>query len=398
MTSRLPRLSARVSGISESQTVALTTLMARLVREGRDVVALGAGEPDFPSPDHVNQAAKQAIDDGYTKYTPVAGALDLKEAIADSINTEFGAAYTPDNIVVTCGAKHAVYQAIMAICDPGDEIILPAPYWVSYPEQIKLAGGLVRIVEPAGDDLKITAAQLQQALCTKTKAVILNSPGNPSGAVYSRAELDALAAVIHDAGIYVIADEIYDKICFETRPFASMTSYPALCEQLLYVNGLSKSFSMTGWRIGFLAAPRDVAAAVTRYQGHSTTNATSVAQKAALAAYRGDKSFIADMAATFQQRRDYVIGRLRAIKNLVCPQPQGAFYAFPKIAAYYNSTFGINTSADMCRYLLQDFGVAIVPGAAFGMDKHVRLSYSTSMDILSKALDRIQAGLESLSH
>jgi len=394
------QISQRMSQISESQTVALSGLMARLKREGKDVVALGAGEPDFDTPQHIKEAAIAAIQKGFTKYTAAEGTAELREAICRWLLEEYQAEYKPSQIVVTCGAKHAVYQAILAVCNPGDEVLLPAPYWVSYPEQIKLAGATIKFMETnERSNLKISAAQLKDAITSRTKLLILNSPSNPSGAVYDARELSSLAEVIHDSGIMVLSDEIYDKIVFDDAQFASIAQFPEIRDQLLLVNGVSKTFAMTGWRIGFLAAHQDVANAVKNYQGHSTSNPTSISQSAALTAMLGQKQFIADMRAAFTERRNYVHHRLCAMPNVRCLLPQGAFYAFPNVSAYFGKRKGdrlIQSSVDLCGYLLQDFGVAIVPGSAFGMDSHARLSFATSMAVLEKALDRIENGLKSL--
>jgi len=394
------QISQRMSQISESQTLALSGLMARLKREGKDVVALGAGEPDFDTPQHIKEAAIAAIQKGFTKYTAAEGTAELREAICRWLLEEYQAEYKPSQIVVTCGAKHAVYQAILAVCNPGDEVLLPAPYWVSYPEQIKLAGATIKFMETnERSNLKISAAQLKDAITSRTKLLILNSPSNPSGAVYDARELSSLAEVIHDSGIMVLSDEIYDKIVFDDAQFASIAQFPEIRDQLLLVNGVSKTFAMTGWRIGFLAAHQDVANAVKNYQGHSTSNPTSISQSAALTAMLGQKQFIADMRAAFTERRNYVHHRLCAMPNVRCLLPQGAFYAFPNVSAYFGKRKGdrlIQSSVDLCGYLLQDFGVAIVPGSAFGMDSHARLSFATSMAVLEKALDRIENGLKSL--
>jgi aspartate aminotransferase len=393
----MPHISKRLAQICESQTLALNSTMARMKREGRDVVSLGAGEPDFDTPDHIKQAAIKAIQEGFTKYTPVDGTFELKEAIGAWIKNEHNVHYAANEIIVTCGAKHAVYQGILAVCEPGDEVLLPKPYWVSYPEQIKLAGA--KVVEMTPEDatgLKITAEQLEKAISHKTRLLILNSPSNPSGVVYTRAELDAIAEVIRKSGIYILSDEIYDKIVFDDAVFAGMTVYTDIRDQLIYVNGVSKSFAMTGWRIGFLAANKEIAAAVSNYQGHSTSNPTSISQKAALEGYRADKAFITDMTHAFQQRRDYVSQRLNAMPDVQCELPQGAFYAFPNFSAYYLESKNIRSSMDFCGYLIEKYNVAIVPGVAFGMDEHSRLSYATSMQNLEKALDRIEAGLRAL--
>ncbi|MBN1479827.1 pyridoxal phosphate-dependent aminotransferase [candidate division KSB1 bacterium] len=366
-------------------------------REGKDVISLGAGEPDFATPYAIQQAATHAIQKGNTKYTAVSGIYELRQAISNWINNEYSVIYSPENIVVTSGAKHAIYQSIIAICDPGDEIIVPIPYWVSYPAQIELAGGVVKTITPQTMDLKITAEQIDQAITAKTKAIILNSPCNPSGVVYSKPELEAIARVIKRNGIYVISDEIYDKIIFDALEYSSMTYFADVRDQLIYVNGVSKSFAMTGWRIGFLAANSQIVSAVKKYQGHSTTHPTTISQVAALEAYRGDQSFHREMVAAFQQRRDYVMQRLSTIKKTGCVFPRGAFYAFPDLSLYYNKNMGIKSSLELCYYLLEQFGVGLVPGQAFGMDTHVRLSFATSLDVLKIAFDRIESGLKSLA-
>ncbi len=392
----MPHISKRLSQISESQTVALNSLMAKMKREGKDVVALGAGEPDFDTPDHIKDAAIESIKAGFTKYTPADGLMDLREAICDWIKDEYGAEYQPNEVVVTCGAKHAVYEGILSVTDPGDEILLPAPYWVSYPEQIKMAGGVAKILETSQENgLKITAEQLKSAITDKTRLLILNSPSNPSGAVYNKQEIDALVKVIKESGIYVMSDEIYDMIIYDNMEYTSLTQYPEIRDQLLLVNGVSKSFAMTGWRIGFLAAHKDLITSVKKYQGHSTSNPTSISQKAALAGYNGQKDFLKEMNKAFTERRNYVHKRLNDMEGVKCMLPQGAFYAFPDFSYYFGKK-NINSSIDFCGYLLEEFNVAIVPGVAFGVDTNARLSFATSMEMLEKALDRIEDGLKSL--
>lgn len=394
-------LAQRIQTIEESQTVALNAILARLKREGRDVIALGAGEPDFDTPDYIKQAAIDAINEGFTKYTPAEGIHELRQSISKWIETEYGVLYNPNQIVVTCGAKSAVFQAILSICDPGDEVILPIPYWVSYPEQIKLADAKIRYLEPASSEsLKISAPQLEKALNNRTKLLILNSPNNPSGAVYTHDELTQLIRVIKDSGIFVLADEIYDKIVFDNMPYSSLCQFPDVRDQVILVNGVSKTFAMTGWRIGYLAANEQIAIAVKKYQGHSTSNATSISQKAAFAAMCGNRVFIEMMHEAFTERRNYVHRRLCAMPQIQCRLPEGAFYAFPNISAYFGRRkdgFLINDSKSFCAYLLEKYSVALVPGIAFGMDTNVRLSFATSMENLHKALDRIEQGLESLS-
>lgn len=394
----MPHISSRFKNISESKTVALTALAAQLKRQGKDVISLGAGEPDFATPEFIAQAGIRAIQSGDTKYTAVNGLFDLRDAISKWIQNERGATFSPEDIIVTNGAKHAVYQSILAVCDPGDEILIPAPYWVSYPEMVKMAGGIVKTIKPEKDNLKITANQLEKAITSKTRALIFNSPSNPSGAVYSRAELAEIVAVVQQHDIYVISDEIYDQIIFDDLEYASFCEFESVRDQLVYINGVSKGFAMTGWRIGFLAAHRDIINAIKKYQGHSTTNASTISQRAALAAYLGDKSFIGEMISAYQQRRGYVMQRLVQIRNVTCANPQGTFYAFPDVSSYYRRDKGITNSLELCTYLLEQFEIGLVPGAAFGLDRHVRLSFATSMSVLERAMDRMESGLRSLQH
>ena len=384
--------------LGESQTVGLTSLTNDLIRRGNDVVTLGVGEPDFETPENIKQAGIRAIRQGYTKYTAADGLFELKQAIISWLEEKYNASYSPGEIVVTGGAKQAVAQAIFAVCDPRDEVIVPKPYWVSYPELVRFAGATVKHISTTPDsNLKITAAQLERAITPKTRMLILNSPGNPSGAVYQAEELQEIVDIIRMSGIFVLADEVYDQIVYDDKPFASLSSFAEIKDQLLYVNGVSKSFAMTGWRLGFLAANKDIAAAVKKYQGHTTSNASTISQHAAIEAYLGEKTFIQDMVSAYQQRRDYVVKRLKNLEKVECVLPQGAFYAFPDFSAYYNNDSGLSSSIEFCNYLLKEVNVAIVPGIAFGMDRHVRISYAASTATLEKALDRIEAGLESIS-
>jgi len=392
----MPHVSQRLSQISESQTVALNSLMAKMRRDGKDVIALGAGEPDFDTPDHIKAAAIASIKEGFTKYTPADGIMELREAICAWLKNKYGADYVPNEIIVTCGAKHAVYEGILSVVDPGDEVILPAPYWVSYPEQIKMAGAVVKVIDSKQEKgLKVTARELEKAITDKTRLLILNSPSNPSGAVYDEKELQALVAVIKESGIYVLSDEIYDTIIYDGVKYTSMIKFKEIRDQVLLVNGVSKSFAMTGWRIGYLAAHKDIVTAVKKYQGHSTSNPTSISQKASLAGLLGEMDFLKTRNKAFTERRDYVHKRLNSIKGVNCMLPQGAFYAFPDLSFYFGEK-GINSSQDLCGYLLENFNVAIVPGIAFGVDQNARLSFATSMQVLEKALDRIESGLKSL--
>ena len=390
-------ISKKFSQISESQTVALTGLTNEMIRQGNDIISMGVGEPDFDTPMHIKEAGIQAISRGLTKYTATDGLYDLKKAISTWLKDSYDADYSADELIVTSGAKQAVAQAIFAVCDPGDQVLIPQPFWVSYPEQVKLAGAAPIFIETSAQGrFKISADDLKKAITKKTRLLLLNSPANPSGAVYSKQELEALVEIIRKAGIYVLADEIYDQIVFDNKKFASLSSFREIKDQLLYVNGVSKGFAMTGWRIGFLAANKSIINAVKKFQGHTTSNASTISQYAAIEAFRGDKSFISGMVSTYQKRRDYLIKRLKSFKNVDCFEPEGAFYAFPDFSMYYNRDIGLTSSIDFCSYLLKKFNVAIVPGIAFGMENHVRLSFATSMDTLKNALYRIEAGLDSI--
>jgi aspartate aminotransferase len=397
---RMAKLSSKFSNITESKTVALKTVLQTMKREGKDIVALGAGEPDFDTPEHIKEAAIKALRAGFTKYTPADGIIELKEAIAAYIKSDFGVEYEPAEIVVTCGAKHAVFQGILAICEEGDEVLLPIPYWVSYPEQVKLSGAMLKILNTSeSNQFKIRPEQLLNEINSKTKLLILNSPSNPSGAVYTREELSELADVISESGIYVLSDEIYDKIVYDNAEFVSLASFPKIRDQVLLVNGVSKTFSMTGWRIGFLAGDREIISAVVKFQGHSTSNTASISQRASITALTESKEFFTARLTEFDKRRKYVHKRLTAIPKVSCMIPQGAFYAFPRFAEYYGAQYDgkvISNSTDICEYLIKYHGVAIVPGGAFGMDEHVRLSFATSMENLDKALNRIETGLAQL--
>lgn len=393
-------LSRRIEQIEESKTLALQTLIQTKRRQKINIISLGAGEPDFPSPDNVKQAGIEAIQKNFTVYTPSDGIIDLKEAIIAWMTERRGLKYTPDQIVVTCGAKHAVAQAILAVCNPGDEVLLPAPYWVSYPEMIKIADGVVKILPTTQESgFKITASQLEAAISPKTRALIMNSPSNPTGAIYSQKELANLIPVLKAHDLYVISDEIYDEIVFDGLEFASMASFREILDQVILINGVSKAFAMTGWRIGYLAAEKSIARAVSRYQGHTTSNPTSISQKAALAAYLGKKDFINSMNAEFDRRRHFVIDRLNQMNGIKCPMPAGAFYAFPNIEHYFSKSYQgwqITSSEDLCKFLIEQENIALVPGSAFGSEGYVRLSYAASMATLQQALDRIESGLKKL--
>jgi aspartate aminotransferase len=352
---------------------------------GQPVWDLSAGEPDFDTPEAIKAAAKLALDRGMTKYGPAAGLPELRAALAAKLQQDNGLPYTPDQVMVTNGGKHALFNLMMVLLEAGDEAIIPSPYWVSYPEMVKLAGATPVLVPTTVDqDYKITPAQLAAAITPQTKLFVLNSPGNPTGSVYTPEEVQALAAVLAEyPQIWVISDEIYEKIRYDGVSHFSIAACPELCDRTLVANGFAKAYSMTGWRVGYLAGPKEVIAAATVVQGHSTSNVCTFAQYGALAAVTGSQDCVATMAAAFAERREAIYERVRAIPGLICPKPTGAFYLFPDISA-----FGLD-SQTFCTKLLQEEGVALVPGIAFGVDTNIRLSYATDRQTLEEACDRL---------
>jgi aspartate aminotransferase len=392
------KLSDSVQRIAPSATMAISSRAAAMRAAGEDVIALAAGEPDFATPQHIVDAAKAALDEGFTKYTPAAGMPQLRAAWADKIGRERGVTYDPKQLIVTAGGKQAVFNTVYALAGPGDEVIVPAPYWVSYSEQVKAVGATLVVVQTTAEDgFKLTVDALREAISERTTLLILCSPSNPTGSVYSRAELEALAEVLIEHQVPVLADEVYDALVYG-EPFASIASLGKEMYDLTVVTGaVSKSYAMTGWRIGFAAGPADVIAACTRLQGHSTSGANSIAQKAALAAITGDQSSVETMRLAFDERRQYMYGRLNAMFGVSCFEPTGAFYTFPDISANYNQRYQgqeIGGSMDFCTLLLEHAKVALVPGIAFGSDNHVRLSYAASMEQIKEALDRLERFIE----
>lgn len=388
------KLAARAKQISPSPTLSIDAQAKKMIAAGEKVINFGAGEPDFDTPEHIKQAAVEALRKGMTKYTPVGGTPALKEAIVHKLKTDNGLDYAPEQIVVSCGAKHSLYNAISVLCDPGDEIILPAPYWVSYLEQIKLAGGRPVIVQTRAENgFKLTVEELEAVVSPRTRMMILNSPGNPTGAVYSREELTALGEVLRQKGVVIISDEIYEKLIYDGLEHVSIAALgPDLKELTVVINGVSKAYAMTGWRIGYAAAPAPVAKAMTDLQSHSTSNPASIAQAASAAALTGTQEPLRAMVAEFNRRRDYMLERLLAVPGVWCFKPGGAFYLFPSIEgiigrAYRGKTIG--SASDLAAILLEEAKVAVVPGVAFGDDRCLRLSYATSMEDIKEGLDRI---------
>jgi aspartate aminotransferase len=375
--------------------------MAALARElkaqGKDIISLSLGEPDFNTPDFVKEAAKKAIDENYSTYPPVDGYLDLREAICRKFKRDNNLDYKPSNIVVSTGAKQSLYNVAQVMLNDGDEVILPAPYWVSYYEIIKLSGGIPVVVETSVDsDFKITPEQLEKAITPKTKMIWYSSPCNPSGSVYNREEMTALGKVLQKhPNIYIVADEIYEHINF-SGTFCSIASIPGLFDRTVTVNGVAKAFAMTGWRIGYIGAPEFIAKACTKMQGQVTSGANSIAQRATIAAVEADPSVLNDMVKAFHSRRDLVVGLMREIPGIKLNVPEGAFYVFPDVSSFFGKILKgktINTADDLAMYLLSEANVATVTGEAFGNPNCLRLSYATSEDLLTEAIKRIKEAL-----
>ncbi len=396
------KLARRVANIQPSPTLAITSKAKAMKAQGIDVVGFGAGEPDFDTPDHIKAVAKKALDDGYTKYTPVPGTPELKDAVIAKLKRDNGLEYKRENIIVSLGAKHSIYNVAQAFIDEGDEVIVPAPFWVSYPDITLLAGGSPVIVDTKQEHgFKMTPAQLDKAITPRTKMVVLNSPSNPTGAAYTKDELKGLAEVIVNRDVTVLSDEIYEKLVYDGFQFASIASLGAeIKKRTIVVNGLSKAFSMTGWRIGYIAADKDLVAAMNNIQSQSTSNPVSFCDKAAIEALNGPQEFMKGWVAEFDKRRRYIVDRLNKIPGVSCLLPQGAFYVFPNFSKVYGKkTPGgkvINGSSDLAAYLLEEHKTAVVPGVAFGADACQRLSYATSMKNIEKGLDRIETAIKAL--
>lgn len=393
-------ISRLVNSLTPSATLAMSQKSSELRASGADVINLSVGEPDFETPRHIKDAAIRAIEENYSFYTPVAGYMSLREAVADTVKREDGVDCTPDRIVVGNGAKQALCNVILSTVNPGDEVIIPVPAWVSYAEMVKLAGGRAVEVETTYDNsFKLTPEQLEGAINGKTKMIILCSPSNPTGAVYSPEELRGLADVLKShPGVIVLADEIYRHIDYTGR-FRSMATFPEIADRTVVVNGVSKAYAMTGWRIGYLNAPAAIAKACTKLQSQTTSNPCSIAQKAAEAALRGPQDCVREMRDVFRRRRDLIMELAAGIPGWKLKEPQGAFYIFPGVEAYIGLSDGrrtISSSADLVMYLLEEAWVATVDGGAFGMPGYIRLSYATSDDNIRKAMDRISKALSRL--
>ncbi len=394
------QISQRILSLAQSQTLAMSQRSQELRAQGVDVINLSVGEPDFHTPSFIKDAAKQAIDDNFTFYSPVPGYLSLRKAIADNLLATNGVAYKPEQIVVSGGAKQALCNVILSTINPGDEVVIPTPAWVSYVEMVKLAEG-VTVTVPAAieQDFKITPAQLREAITPRTRIVLMCSPSNPTGSVYSHDELQGLVDVLKEfPQIIVLSDEIYQHINF-TGSYTSMASFPEIADRTVVINGVSKAYAMTGWRIGFMAGPVEIAKACTKLQGQYTSGASSIAQKAAEAAYTGPQDCVGEMCAAFRRRRDLVVSLAREIPGLKVNEPQGAFYLFPEVSGYFGKHNGdrvINNASDLAMYLLDVAHVATVDGAAFCLPGYIRLSYATSDDNIREAMRRIASALAEL--
>jgi len=384
------RLAERLKEVTESSTLAITSKIKRLKSHGQDVVNLAAGEPDFDTPQPVKSAAIEAINSGFTKYTPSSGITELKELICEKFKRDNSLVYGPNQIVISCGAKHSIFNVIFALINKGDEALVPSPYWLSYPHMVRLCSGIPRFIRTcAQDSFKLDPKELTRHINAKTKLLILNSPSNPAGCVYSGEELSEIAKICVRKKIFVLSDEIYEKIIFGGNKHVSIAGLNKdIYDLTITINGVSKSYSMTGWRIGYLGAPADIADAVSRLQGHTTSNPTSIAQKAAVAALKMGDEFSAQACAEFKKRRDFCASRLKTMKNLSFSLPQGAFYIFCGISAT-----GLK-SLEFANRLLDEAHVGVIPGDAFGMDSHIRISFTTSLGQLEKGMDRLRDWLE----
>jgi len=396
----MEHISNRVQAVAPSQTLAMSQKSQELKAQGVDVINLSVGEPDFNTPVHIKKAAIKAIDDNFTFYTPVPGYMSLRKAISSKLKNENGVDFAPEQIVVSGGAKQSLCNVVLAVINPGDEVVIPTPAWVSYVEMVNLAEGRSVVVQASIEqDFKVTPEQLEAAITPRTRMVMFNSPSNPTGSVYSRDELQALVNVlVKYPDVLVLSDEIYEHINF-TGSFTSLASFPEIADRVCVVNGVSKAYAMTGWRIGFLAAPLWLARATSKLQSQYTSGASSIAQKAAEAAYTGPQECVEDMRKAFERRRDLVVGLAKAIPGLKVNEPQGAFYLFPEVSSYFGKRYGdtvINNDSDLAMYLLEVGHVATVAGSAFCAPGYIRLSYATADEVIVEAMERIKTALAQL--
>ncbi|MCG6917087.1 MAG: pyridoxal phosphate-dependent aminotransferase [Deltaproteobacteria bacterium] len=395
------KLSERMSQIQPSPTLTINTKAKALRASGVDVISFGVGEPDFDTPEHICLAAVEAIKEGFTRYTPVGGIDELKDAIITDLQRSYGLSYGREEIVVSCGGKHSLYNLAQVLFDPGDEVLIPAPYWVSYPDIVRLADAVPVIVPTYEEDqFKLRPEILEKAITAKSKGLILNSPSNPTGSTYSREELEKLAPVVLQHGLPVISDDIYYRIMFQGQPWINLSMLgDDLRKQTIIVNGVSKTYAMTGWRIGYLAGPAEVVGAVTKIQSQSTSNPNSIAQKAAVAALTGPQHCVDEMVAAFEKRRDHMTSRLESLPGVKVIRPTGTFYIFVNFSSYYGRVYDdqvIGGSLDLSAYLMDKVHLAVVPGVAFGEDSCLRFSFAISMEQIDQGLDRLSEALTAL--
>ena len=391
-------LSQRSGKVAPSSTLAITAKINSMQAEGIDIVKFAAGEPDFDTPEYIKDAAIEALKNGFTKYTPVPGIAELRAAIVEKFERDNDLVYSPSQVIVSCGAKHSIYNILQAICDPGDEIVFAAPYWVSYPEIVKLADAAPVIVETTADDnFCMKPEQIENVLSDKTKAVIISSPSNPTGTVYDAAALAQIGQLAIERQFYVISDEIYESLLYDNLKHESIASLDEAVQEITFVvNGVSKAYSMTGWRIGYTAGPEKAIQAMSRIQSHSTSNPTSIAQFGALTALTASQEAVEDMRLAFEERRNVICQRFDEIEGVTYAKPQGAFYIFPDVSAHYGRNLNgttVNGSLDMTAYLLDNARVGVIPGSASGADNHLRLSFATSPAEINRGLDRIKEAL-----
>lgn len=393
--------SERIRGINESLTAKIFAKAVQMKRDKIPIIDFSIGEPDFPTPNHVKEAAKKAIDNNFTKYTVNNGIIELRQAIARKLKKDNNLKYDVNQIIVTNGAKQAIFNAIMTLVNKGEEVIIPAPYWVSYPEMVSIAEGIPLIIQTdEKNGFKLSPRQLEDAISEKTKALILCNPSNPTGAVYTRDELEPLAEILSGKEIFVITDEIYEKLVYDNLKFVSIAALnQEMKKKTIVVNGLSKAYAMQGWRIGYAAGEREIINGILKLQGHTTGNASSISQYASLDALDGSQDEIKIMREEYQKRRDFVFEQLDHIDGISCQKPTGAFYLFPNISAFFYKAYKgtqLTNSYDIARYLLDEAKVVVIPGAAFGSDNHIRISYTTSMQNLKEGMKRIKTALDKI--
>jgi aspartate aminotransferase len=395
-------LSQRAQALKPSPTLAISAKEKALKAQGMDIAGFGAGEPDFDTPEHIKKAAIDAINGGFTKYTPVSGIDPLKDAIIEKFKRDNGLEYKREEIIVSCGGKHALYNLFQALFEEGDEVLIPAPYWVSYPPMVELAGAKPVLVEThESEDYQITAAMLRKYVTDKTKAIVLNYPSNPVGSTYDLRNLEEIGKLAVEKGFFIVSDEIYEKLAYDEYTHTSIASLDkAIKEKTIITHGVSKTYSMTGWRIGFAAGPRQIVSAMSNIQSQSTSNPTSISQKAAIAALTGPQESIAIMLEQFKKRRDFLVSGFRSIEGITCYNPKGAFYVFPNFSAVLGRSYKgtrIDTSTALTSLLLEEFHTAVVPGIEFGKEGYLRLSFATSMEVIEKGFERIKKAVSSLS-